>query len=187
MVQELEGVALRLFAARGFDRVTVDQIAAEAHTSARTFYRYFPAKEDVLQVQIDRRTAALRAALDARPDEEPPLHALRVALAEVAAREDPERLRRWITVVSTSPSALRVVLGAIQLKSHRAMAEFFGSRLGVPSDDFVPVIVAGAVGGVVQAAHTRWFVEGGDFAQTLAAALDVLERVLTSDARFLVP
>jgi TetR/AcrR family transcriptional regulator, regulator of mycofactocin system len=187
MVLELEGVALRLFTARGFDNVTVDQIASEAHTSARTFYRYFPAKEDVLQVQIDRRMEALQAALQSRPADEAPLRSLRLALAEVAANEDTERLRRWTTVVAASPSALKVVLGAIQLKSQPAIAEFFGSRLGVASDDFIPVIVAGAIGGVVQAAHTQWFVHGGDFAETMEAAVDVLERVLGSDASPLRP
>ena len=67
MIQELEAVALRLFDLRGFKDVTVDEIVAEAHISARTFYRYFPNKEDVLQVQIDRRSRNLRAALAARP------------------------------------------------------------------------------------------------------------------------
>ena len=130
----------------------------------------------MLQVQIDRRVQALQIALQARPVDEPPLHSLRLALAAVAANEDVERLRRWTTVVAASPSALKVVLGAIQLKSQPAIAEFLASRLGVAGDDFIPVIVAGAIGGVVQAAHTQWFVHGGDFAETMAAAVDVLER-----------
>ncbi len=47
MVSELEAVALRLFEQRGFD-ITVEGIASEAQISVRTFYRYFPAKDDVL-------------------------------------------------------------------------------------------------------------------------------------------
>ena len=73
MLSELEAVALRLFEQRGFADVTVEDIASEAKVSPRTFYRYFPAKEDVLQLRIERRTEAMRVALSARPEDEPPL------------------------------------------------------------------------------------------------------------------
>src|SRR5918996_2441586 len=43
MVSEVAGVALRLFEERGFDAVTVDEVAASAQISVRTFYRCFPA------------------------------------------------------------------------------------------------------------------------------------------------
>src|SRR5690348_11917437 len=124
MVQELEAVALRLFDQRGFKDVTVDEIVSEAHISARTFYRYFPNKEDVLQVHIDRRSRNLRAALSARPLSEEPLEALRLALAEQLATEDPELVRRWIAIIIASPSVLNSVLGGIQLKIQRVIAEF---------------------------------------------------------------
>src|SRR5580692_10942974 len=80
MVSELEEVALRLFDQHGFANVTVEEIAAAAHISVRTFYRYFAAKDDVLQLRINRRSEVLRAALSARPANEPPLRSLRLAL-----------------------------------------------------------------------------------------------------------
>jgi AcrR family transcriptional regulator len=183
MLSELEGVALRLFEERGFDAVTVDEIAAAAHISVRTFYRYFPAKEDVLQVKIDRRARALRVALSARPTDETPLHSLRVALADVVSAEDPAYGRRWTTVVAATPGVLNSVIGGIHLKSHRAVAEFLASRLGVPSDALVPTMLAAAVGGVVQAASTQWFLHGGDLATTISEGLEVLEQGIGSDPR----
>ena len=111
MISELEAVALRLFEERGFAEVTVDEIATEAHISVRTFYRYFPGKEDVLQLQIEQRSDALRAALSARPADEPPLHSLRLALEEVVSAEDTVLLRRWIAVVAATPGVLKGVLG----------------------------------------------------------------------------
>ena len=183
MLSELEGVALRLFEERGFDTVTVEEIAAAAHISVRTFYRYFPAKEDVLQVKIDRRSRALREALATRPADEAPLHSLRVALQEVVSAEDPAYGRRWTTVVAATPGVLNSVIGGIHLKSHRAVAEFLGSRLGVPSDGLVPTMLAAAVGGVVQAASTQWFIQGGDPATMIAEGLEVLEQGIGADPR----
>jgi len=183
MVSELEAVALRLFEARGFAEVTVEDIASEAQISVRTFYRYFPAKDDVLQVHIDRRTDALRVALAARPVDEAPLHSLRLALEVVVAAEDTTLLRRWITVIQNTPSVLKGVVGGIQLKGQRAMTEFFGDRLGVASDDLVPTMLAAAAGGVMQAAQTRWYFQGGDLRTAFSEAFDVLERGVGSDPR----
>jgi AcrR family transcriptional regulator len=180
MTTQLEAVALRLFEERGFD-VTVDEIATEARISVRTFYRYFPAKEDVLQVRIDRRSEAIRAALASRPVDEPPLQSLRVALAEVVSTEDAELVRRWTTVIAATPAVLKAVVGGIQLKSHRVTAEFLGTRLGLPADALVPVMLAAAVGGVVQAAQTQWFFQGGDLADRISDGLQVLERGIGTD------
>ncbi len=182
MISELEAVALRCFEQRGFD-ITVEEIAAEAHISVRTFYRYFPAKEDVLQVRIDRRTEALRAALAERPADEPPVQSLRLALEDVVSAEDAELLRRWTAVVADTPSALRGVLGGIQLKGHVAMAEFLGARLGLPSDALVPTMLAAAVGGVIQAAQTQWYLRGGELATALSEGLAVLERGIGADPK----
>jgi AcrR family transcriptional regulator len=180
MVSELETVALRLFEERGFDDVTVDEIAAEAQISARTFYRYFPAKEDVFQVRIDRRSEALRVALSGRPADEPPLQSLRLALEAAASLEDTELLRRWTDVIAATPNVVRPVLGGIQLKSHRLIAAFLGSRLGMASDALVPTMLAAAAGGIIQAAQTQWFFLGGDLATKLSEGLEVLERHIGS-------
>ncbi len=183
MISELEAVALGLFETRGFDAVTVEEIASAAQISVRTFYRYFPAKDDVLQVQIDRRSEALRAALGARPGDEPPLHSLRLALAEVVGTEDTAHIRRWISVVASTPGVLRGVLGGIQIKAQVVMAEFFADRLDARSDDLVPTMLAAAVGGVIQAAQTKWYFNGGDLAAALSEGLDVLERGIGADPR----
>jgi AcrR family transcriptional regulator len=180
MTLELEAVALRCFEERGFD-VTVEEIAAAAHISVRTFYRYFPTKEDVLQVRIEQRSTALRAALFARPADEPPLHSVRVALEAVIAAQDQELLRRWTTVVAATPSVIKGVLGGIHLKGLAVIAEFFGARFGVPSDALVPTMLAAAVGGVIQAAQTQWFIRGGDLATAMSDGLAVLEHGIGTD------
>ena len=176
MITEVEAVALRLFAEQGFDRVTVDDIAEAVGISARTFYRYFATKDAVLQVQIDRRSDALRAELDARPVHEAPLESLRAALHVTVSNEDMELLRRWNDVVRATPSVLRSVLGGLQLKRNGVIAEFVAARLGEPNPSLVPTTLAAAVGGVIQAAQTRWLLDGGDLAAAISEGLDVLER-----------
>jgi len=182
MIAELETVALRLFEQRGFD-ITVEEIAAEAQISVRTFYRYFPAKDDVLQVRIDRRSEALRTALVARPADEPPMHSLRIALEEAVSAEDSELVRRWTAVVAANPNVLRGVLGGIQLKRDRVIAEFLGARLGLSSDALIPTMLAAGVGGVIQAAQTQWYVHGGDLATAISDGLKILERGISADPR----
>jgi TetR/AcrR family transcriptional regulator, regulator of mycofactocin system len=181
MSGEVEAVALRLFERRGFGEVTVEEIAGEAHISARTFYRYFPVKEDLLQLRIERRVDALRRALDARPSDEPPLHSLRLAVGSVVAEEDLTLLRQWMAVVAAAPNLLKGVLGGIQLKSHRMLAEFFADRLRLPIDALVPTVLAAAASGVIQSVQTNWYVEGGDLAAALVESLAVLDRGISTD------
>jgi len=183
MILSLEDVALRLFEQQGFGEVTVDDIAAEAQISPRTFYRYFPAKEDVLQVRIDRRSNALRIALTARPAEESPVQSLRIALAEHLSAEDLVVLRRWIAVVAATPSVLKGVIGGIQLKSQPVMAELFGKRLGLPREGLVPTMLAAAAGGVIRAAYTHWFVYDGDLTTIISDSLEVLEKGIGVDPK----
>jgi TetR/AcrR family transcriptional regulator, regulator of mycofactocin system len=183
MMSELEAVALRLFDQRGFANVTVEEIALEAHISVRTFYRYFAAKEEVLQLRIERRREVLREALSARPANEPPLRSLRLVLEAEFTAVDPTVLRRWISVVADNPNVMKGVVGAIQLKIHPVIAEFFGSRLGLPTDALVPTMLAAASLGVVQAAHTQWFIHDGDLATTMSESLAVLERSISTDPR----
>ncbi len=182
MVDALEEVALRLFEQRGFEEVTIDEIAMEAQISSRTFYRYFAAKNDVLQVAIERRSKALRVALAARPADEPPFHSLSQAFKSVLSVEDPVAVRRWIGVIQATPSVLRSVIGGVQLKSQSVIVEFFGSRLGRGDDALVPATLAAAAGGVIQAAFTRWFLLGGDLATTVSETLQILEMALGANA-----
>ncbi len=160
VVAEVERIALRLFDQQGFANVTVEDIASEAGISVRTFYRYFPAKEDVLQVRLRREARGLRAALEERPPDESPVRSLRVAFEQVAALEDPVHVGRWIRVIAGTPSVLAGVMGAIQLISNAAIRDFFASRLGVPEDSMAPWIWAAAAGGAIQAAYIRWHIKG---------------------------
>lgn len=67
LADEIELTALRLFAERGIDAVTIDDIAAATDISRRTFFRYFGSKDDLLHGSPQRYVDAVRATIDAAP------------------------------------------------------------------------------------------------------------------------
>src|SRR5271154_2776134 len=79
--QQLAEAATRLFYQRGYHATTVDDIAAAAEVSPRTFFRYFPTKEDlVLQDDMDTR---MIEAFEQQPPGLGPVAAVRAATREV--------------------------------------------------------------------------------------------------------
>src|SRR5690606_34331407 len=82
---EVAAVALDLFDRRGFDEVTVDEIAEAAGISRRTFFRYFESKEDAALPAEEERLETLCELLAARPPDEPVLAAIRHATVEIVA------------------------------------------------------------------------------------------------------
>ncbi|KTF38167.1 hypothetical protein LMG919_04210 [Xanthomonas vesicatoria] len=93
MRAEVSEVAFRLFAERGFDGTTVDQIAAEAGLSRTTFFRYFGTKEEIVLGRLVEIGHQIAAELVVRPQKERPWEALRRAFDVVtqAIDGDPER------------------------------------------------------------------------------------------------
>ncbi|MGH8975330.1 MAG: TetR family transcriptional regulator [Acidimicrobiia bacterium] len=176
---QLEEVALRLFVERGFDATTVDDIAAAAEVSRRTFFRYFASKEDVLLADHPKNLAALREALAARPPSEPILTALRQALMSMSGsyEEDRERLLRRAKLMRTTPS-LQARSLMLQREWEQAVCEMVAEHLGVDAHgDLRPAVVAATMLGALRAAFGMWL-EGGGKAHLpglVAESLDLLD------------
>ena len=90
--QALAASALRQFADRGFDQVTVEEIAGECDISPRTFFRYFASKEDVLFADSDVRRQQLIASLAAQPARLSALESLQAALLDIGGEYELQRL-----------------------------------------------------------------------------------------------
>src|SRR5271154_6532332 len=73
--ERLTRAAMALFLDRGFEATTLDDIAAAADISRRSFFHYFDSKEDVVFAWQEESTAALIAAVAARPASESMLSA----------------------------------------------------------------------------------------------------------------
>ena len=119
---DLARAAVRLFEERGYDAVTVEDIAAEANVSRRTFFRYFDTKDDVIVVDPEGKIAAMRIALRDGPPDEPTLDALlRGALAMTAAYWDPEFSRLIVRLMEHEPRALAAAM-AYQVRFTESLA-----------------------------------------------------------------
>jgi AcrR family transcriptional regulator len=181
---ELEAAALRLFGERGFDSVTVDDIAAEADVSRRTFFRYFASKEDVLLADHQVQLSRLREAMAARPTDEPVLTALRNALLSITGDFDDRRERVILRgrIMRETPS-LQARSLMLQKAWEDAMQAMVAHRLGVdPVRDLRPGVVAATALAAMRVAFTNWLNAGatGDLIALTAQALDLLDGGLQS-------
>src|SRR3954453_7330330 len=89
--EEVLRQAWLLFSAQGFEATTVDQIAAAAGMSRRTFFRYFSGKDELVLTRLVEAGARVVAALRGRPVDEPVGTSLRRAFDEgVEEQEGPE-------------------------------------------------------------------------------------------------
>ena len=140
--------AMALFKDQGYDKTTIEQIAAAAEVSPSTFFRYFPSKEEV--VLQDDYDALLIAAFHAQQVDVPPLRALRNAISEVflsmpegQQAQEAERIRLMTAVPELRARMLAQVSEMIQM-----LAEAVAERVGRQSDGFEVRTFAGALVGV---------------------------------------
>lgn len=136
MRAEVARHALKLFDEKGFDQTTVEDIAASAGISPRSFFRYFPAKEDVVIGDLLPLGERIAEALRARPETEEPWAALRAALEPmVLAAEQDQQAALRVTRAATSTASLR----ARNLEKHIAwaglLAPVIAARLNGPGPD----------------------------------------------------
>jgi TetR/AcrR family transcriptional regulator, regulator of mycofactocin system len=174
--RELELIALRLFSERGFEETTIDQIAAEAGVSRRTFFRYFNTKASVLWAEFDSEVDAIRAALADMPADLPMMDAIREAV--VAANhyqaDDVPELRARYNLISSVPE-LHASSAVHYDAWERAISEFVAKRIRQPADSLYPLAVGRATLAACRAGYDRWVVRAdADLTVYLDAALRAL-------------
>ncbi len=174
----LETAALELFAEKGFDGTTVDEIAEACDVSQRTFFRYYGAKEDVLFADGDERLEALLAELARRPLDEPPIRAVQAAflLTTDEYAQDRERLKLRSTIFDGS-SSLRSHKFERQQNWEQAVTTALLERdaqTGGTTPDLQLRLVAGASMACLHAALHQWLEVGGDLPTLVKAGFDYL-------------
>lgn len=174
---ELEQVALELFAQRGFEATTVDDIATAAGIGRRTFFRYYASKNDVVWGEFEEGLSALRTRLSGTDPQRPLLEALCEAVLAFN-RLDPDHAR-W----HRDRMALVLTVPALQAHStlryaawRAVVAEFAADRLGQAPSALLPQLVAHLCLGAALTAYEQWLsAPDADLQELLAAALQALD------------
>ncbi|WP_327316082.1 TetR/AcrR family transcriptional regulator [Streptomyces sp. NBC_01235] len=137
MYQAVSDIAVRLFIERGFDAVSVAEVAAAAEISKPTLFRYFPAKEDlVLHRLADHEQEAARVVTAAHAEGVAPLPALRRHFLDGLAADDPvtglndhPNVHAFYDLVYGTPSLVARLYGYLE-RSEATLAEALTDALG---------------------------------------------------------
>ena len=150
----IRDTAVRLFMQRGFDQVTIAEIAREADVSEATVFNHFPTKEDLVYGQME---AFEQELLEAVRDRSPGQSALAAYAGFVFAirglmteEQGPEQIAAWARLVLESPA---LVSREHEIFAHHtaALARLLAEETGVRLDDLTPWVAANALIGLHRA------------------------------------
>lgn len=172
----IAGVALDLFAAQGFDAVSVDDVALASGISRRTLFRYYPSKSAIPWGDFDSHLRELEHLLDGVAHEVPMKTALRDALLTFNTFEESETPRHR--------RRMRVILETAELQAYsmtmyagwrRVIAAFVASRIGGSPKDLAPQSIAWLMLGSALSAYEYWLADQAiSLTDALAQAFDAV-------------
>lgn len=153
----ISDVALDLFAIRGFDSVSVDEVASAAGIARRTLFRYYSSKNAIPWGEFDAHLLHFAALLDRTSAATPMAEALRSALLDFNTFDDAEAPRHR--------QRMRVILKTAELQAYSmtmyagwraVVADFVAARTGKAAADLVPQTIAWLMLGVALSAYEYW-------------------------------
>jgi AcrR family transcriptional regulator len=167
--QLLSETARRLFSERGFEQVSIAEIAREAEVSEQTVFNYFPSKEDLVYSGLETFEEQLLAAIRDRPPGQTVIAAFRDFILEprgLFAAEDDGSARELIAVtrmIAASPALLAREQQIFARYTH-TLAQLIAKETAARVGDLRPYVVANALIGVHRAliAYVRERLEAGE-------------------------
>ena len=174
--QRILDVAIDLFIAQGFAATTVDEIAAAADVSPRTFFRYFPTKEALIFHDLEARLEQLTTWIAERPADEPAFRSLLHVLCRTvddAVDGGPERRELIVTLVRERPALQNYQRTTIHDHTERQVTTLLAERAGLPPDDLGIRVLVATMGACCDIALREWSEQGatGAFAPVFLATL----------------
>jgi mycofactocin system transcriptional regulator len=153
-------VALALFAAHGFDEVSVDDVAKAAGIARRTLFRYYASKNAIPWGDFDAHLQHLRDLLAAQSSEIPLAEALREALLSFNTYDAQEmaqhRLRMRVILETAGLQAYSMTMYA---GWREVIATYVAQRIGATPEDLMPQTVGWLMLGVALSAYEHWLAD----------------------------
>jgi AcrR family transcriptional regulator len=150
MRREIADEAMRLFVTRGFDHVTVAEVAAAAEVSEKTVFNYFPTKEDLFFDEVPKREAALVGAIRDRKEGESVLGSLQRLQSSECTRMCSSGFAHFARIIEES-AALQAKELEVMARFSVVLAEAIQSELHVDERD------ARIAAGLVVSVHWQFF------------------------------
>ncbi len=158
--REISRTAIKLFLEHGFEETFVDDIAQAAGISRRTFFRYFPSKNDLPWGEFDELIDALRQRLAGADPKLSIETAVRQAIIEVNNYPEDERVyhRHRMGLLLTVPSL--AAHSTLRYAAWRqVVAEFVADRRGERIASLAPQAIAWACLGLCISAYEQWLAD----------------------------
>jgi mycofactocin system transcriptional regulator len=178
-IEGIEKAALELFAERGFEETPVEDIAAAAGISRRTFFRYFASKNDIPFGNFEVMLRELAQWFDAQPDDRP----LFDVVAEGALRfnragsDGLVAHRERMELILHTP-ALRANAALRNAEWAAVVARYTARRLDADPDDLGPQVAAHVALGALMAAYEQWLRDdSADLADLFAQAFAMAQQL----------
>lgn len=176
--------AIELFAAKGFDETTVEDVARAAGVSRRSFFRYFASKDDLLAQNVVHYGVALSEAITACPPTFTSLEIVQETVLSVGKQSVAHpHTRRVIEIAENSASARQAHLSR-WIEVEDSVAKAFAGRLRSASKDGLRArLLASLTLSVMNVAISAWFRgEYKDFSTAAKHVFSNLTRILSEQA-----
>jgi AcrR family transcriptional regulator len=156
ILADIRRAAFRLFVERGYDAVTTEEIASVAGVSPRTFFRYVPAKEELLLAPVRHGGTAIVALLEARPADEQPDVALINAIITRTRSFGVADTEEWRAALLVAPDLLGKLTVHLPADKERA-TKLIAARMRVNSDsDIRPALLVQLAFAAADFAFQQW-------------------------------
>jgi AcrR family transcriptional regulator len=156
---DIRGAAVRLVRERGFDKVTIDAICAEAGISVRTFFNYFPNKEsaivygpsDIPPELVEEFVAAGPGSYSVVLDE-------LIKLAAHHLRDMPpdrDQAETMLELAKTTPAMLAAFLADLE-RFQNHLIDIVARRQGMKADEEIPAVISALALTAIRSGIERW-------------------------------